>query len=118
MLLIRFYKIILLLFIFYSSPAQSTGNPMPGAYSTRSYVYLLKNKKVALVVNHTSVILKTHLADSLLAYGIQVTKIFAPEHGFRGSADAGAHVDDSVDQKQDCPLFLYMEHIKSPTRRI
>jgi uncharacterized protein YbbC (DUF1343 family) len=80
MLLLRFYKLILLLFIFYSLPGQQTGNPMPGAYSTRSYVHLLKNKKVALVVNHTSFILKTHLADSLLASGVQVTKIFAPEH--------------------------------------
>ena len=78
---------------------------MPGAYSTRSYVHLLKNKKVALVVNHTSVILKTHLADSLLASGVQVTKIFAPEHGFRGSADAGAHVDDSIDQKTGLPII-------------
>jgi uncharacterized protein YbbC (DUF1343 family) len=116
MLLIRFYKLILLLFIFYSLPAQQTGNPMPGAYSTRSYVHLLKNKKVALVVNHTSVILKTHLADSLLASGVQVTKIFAPEHGFRGSADAGAHVDDSVDQKTGLPIIsLYGTH-KKPTQ--
>ena len=86
MLLVRFYKLILLLFIFYSLPAQQIGNPMPGAYSTRSYLPLLMNKKVALVVNHTSFILKAHLADSLLASGIKVTKIFAPEHGFRGSA--------------------------------
>jgi uncharacterized protein YbbC (DUF1343 family) len=86
---------------------------MPGAYSTRSYVHLLKDKKVALVVNHTSFILKTHLADSLLASGVQVTKIFAPEHGFRGSADAGAHVDDSVDQKTGLPIIsLYGSHKK------
>lgn len=113
MLLLRFYKLILLLFIFYSLPGQQSGNPMPGAYSTRSYVHLLKNKKVALVVNHTSFILKTHLADSLLASGVQVTKIFAPEHGFRGSADAGAHVDDSVDQKTGLPIIsLYGTHKK------
>lgn len=116
MLLLRFYKLILLLFFFYSLPAQQTGNPMPGAYSTKSYVYLLKNKKVALVVNHTSVILKTHLADSLLASGITLTKIFAPEHGFRGIADAGAHVDDSIDQKTGLPIIsLYGTH-KKPTR--
>ena len=116
MLLLRFYKLILLLFIFSSLSAQQSGMPIPGAYATRSYFSLLKNKRVALVVNHTSVILRTHLADSLLASGIQVTKILAPEHGFRGIADAGAHVDDSVDQKTGLPIIsLYGTH-KKPTQ--
>jgi uncharacterized protein YbbC (DUF1343 family) len=115
MLLLRNYKIILLLFLFYSASAQPSGLAIPGAYATKSYFPLLKNKKVALVVNHTSVILKTHLVDSLLASGIQISKILAPEHGFRGIADAGAHVDDSVDQKSGLPIIsLYGTH-KKPT---
>lgn len=115
MLMLRFYKLILLLFIFYSVPAQQKGNPVPGAYATKSYFNLLKNKKVALVVNHTSVIFNRHLVDSLLSAGIQVTKILAPEHGFRGSADAGTLIDDSIDQKSGLPIIsLYGTH-KKPT---
>lgn len=115
MLMLRFYKLILLLFIFYSVPAQQKGNPVPGAYATKSYFNLLKNKKVALVVNHTSVIFNRHLVDSLLSAGIQVTKILAPEHGFRGSADAGTLIDDSSDQKSGLPIIsLYGTH-KKPT---
>lgn len=111
--LLRNYKLILVLFLGISQIAY--GQAIPGAYHTEQYLHLLKGKQVALVVNHTSVIGKTHLADSLLALGVQVKRIFAPEHGFRGTADAGAHIDNEVDAKTGLALVsLYGKH-KKPT---
>ena len=76
----------------------------PGAGSTAEYVPLLKGKKIALVVNQTSVIGKTHLLDTLLALHIKVKKIFAPEHGFRGDASAGADIANTTDKKTGLPV--------------
>ncbi|QES90136.1 exo-beta-N-acetylmuramidase NamZ family protein [Rhizosphaericola mali] len=70
----------------------------PGAYQLKKYLPLLKGKRVGVFANPTSVIGHTHLVDSLQHLGIQITKIFGPEHGFRGTADAGAHVESFVDQ--------------------
>jgi len=67
------------------------------------YLPFLKDKKVGIVANQTSVIFKngghTHLVDSLLALNIRIERVFAPEHGFRGKADAGEKVDDGIDLK-------------------
>ncbi|UZR95147.1 exo-beta-N-acetylmuramidase NamZ family protein [Chondrinema litorale] len=79
--------------------------PIPGAASFDEYLPILEGKKVGLVVNHTSLIGDVHLLDTLLAQGITVTKIYAPEHGFRGEADAGAHIESSVDSKTGVPIF-------------
>lgn len=88
---------------------------IPGAAQFPAYLPTLKGKQVALVVNHTSVVGKTHLADTLLSLGVTVKKIFAPEHGFRGTADAGAHIDNEVDHKTGLSLVsLYGKH-KKPT---
>ena len=65
----RFYKLIFLFLLISIFQAQAQ---IPGAYATKSYLPLLKGKKVALVVNHTSVIGRTHVADSLLALGIHM----------------------------------------------
>ena len=75
-----------------------------GAEQTNLYVSDLKGKSVALVVNHTSIIGQTHLADSLLSLGIKIKTIFAPEHGFRGTADAGEHVANGIDKKTGLPI--------------
>ena len=75
-----------------------------GAEQTNLYVSDLKGKTIALVVNHTSMIGKTHLADSLLSLGIKIKTIFAPEHGFRGTADAGEHVANGIDKKTGLPI--------------
>jgi len=80
------------------------------ANQTEKYLPLLKNKKVAVVANQTSVVdvenrkskVKNrfvHLVDTLLSHHINVVKVFAPEHGFRGKADAGEHVKDDIDVK-------------------
>ncbi len=79
----------------------------------QEYLPLLKEKRVALVVNQTSVIGKTALVDSLMALNINVKKIFAPEHGFRGTAEAGAKIADTIDKKTGLPVIsLYGNHTK------
>lgn len=70
-----------------------------GAEQTALYLPLLKGKRVGMVVNPTSVIGKTTTVDSLLKLGVKIVKIFGPEHGFRGNASAGVHVDNEVDAK-------------------
>ncbi len=86
-----------------------------GAARFEQYLPLLKNKNVGLVVNQTSMLGKVHLVDTLLNRGVQIKKIFAPEHGFRGIADAGEHVENGVDVKTQLPIIsLYGKH-KKPT---
>lgn len=80
------------------------------------YVPLLEGKSVAVVANQTSMVGESHLVDALLSSGINVQKVFAPEHGFRGKADAGAHVDDERDVKTNLPIIsLYGSHKKPST---
>lgn len=84
-----------------------------GASHTEMYFRLLQNKRVAVVANPTSMIGKTHLVDTLLSSGIQVIKIFAPEHGFRGEAGNGDHVSNGFDKKTKLPIFsLYGNHTR------
>jgi uncharacterized protein YbbC (DUF1343 family) len=84
-----------------------------GASQTDSYFHLLQNKRVAVVANPTSVVGKAHLVDTLLSVGIQVVKIFAPEHGFRGEAGNGDHVSNGFDKKTKLPIFsLYGSHTR------
>jgi uncharacterized protein YbbC (DUF1343 family) len=86
-----------------------------GAEQTQQYLPLLKGKRVAVFANQTSIIRQTHLVDSLLKLGIQIVKIFGPEHGFRGTAGAGEAVSDGKDSKTGIPIIsLYGNH-KKPT---
>jgi uncharacterized protein YbbC (DUF1343 family) len=108
-------NIIVLLFSLLAYTGFSQKVLIPGAAQFSAYLPSLQGKNVALVVNHTSVVGKTHLADTLLSLGVSVKKIFAPEHGFRGTADAGAHIDNEVDKKTGLALIsLYGKH-KKPT---
>jgi uncharacterized protein YbbC (DUF1343 family) len=79
------------------------------ANQTAEYLDLLKGKKVGIVANQTSVIFKgdtnVHLVDSLVSLDVEITKVFAPEHGFRGKADAGEHVEDGIDAKTGLPII-------------
>jgi len=84
-----------------------------GASNTVDYFGLLKNKRVAVVANQTSLIGNVHLVDTLLSSGIQVVKIFAPEHGFRGEAGNGDHINDGVDKRTKLPIIsLYGSHVR------
>ncbi len=85
----------------------------PGVRQTDVYLPLLAGKTVALVVNNTSTLGPVHLVDSLLSLGIEVRTIFAPEHGFRGDADAGEKIADSIDPRTGIPIIsLYGKHRK------
>ena len=113
--MLRKSNIIVLLFSLLAFTVFSQKALIPGAAQFNAYLPSLKGKNIALVVNHTSVIGKTHVADTLLSLGVSVKKIFAPEHGFRGTADAGAHIDNEVDRKTGLALIsLYGKH-KKPT---
>lgn len=76
-----------------------------GAQRTSEYLPLLANKSVAIVGNQTSLVGTTHLLDTLLTLGVKVKKVFGPEHGFRGTEDAGANVKTVVDTKTGLPLI-------------
>lgn len=86
---------------------------IPAAERTQVYFPMLKGKKVAVFANQTSMVGNTHLVDTLLKSGINVVKIFGPEHGFRGTADAGEHVSNMKDIKTGLPIIsLYGTHHK------
>jgi uncharacterized protein YbbC (DUF1343 family) len=88
---------------------------LPGAFSTIEYLKTLKNKKVGVVANFASVFHNTMLIDSLLASNITITKIFAPEHGFAGKADAGANIDNQVYGELKIPVVSIYGKSKKPT---
>ncbi|HWZ22486.1 MAG TPA: DUF1343 domain-containing protein, partial [Cytophagaceae bacterium] len=76
---------------------------------------LLKNKNVALMVNPSSLVGKSHLVDTLIASGINIKKIFSPEHGFRGTADAGEKINNETDSKTGLPVISLYGDNKKPT---
>ena len=73
-----------------------------------------KNKNIAVVGNQTSVIQNTHLVDTLLELGIKVKLVFSPEHGFRGVEDAGAHINNEIDQRTGLQIFSLHGENKKP----
>lgn len=99
-----------------------------GANQTETYLHLLKGKRVGIVANQTSVIFLetgnrkevpiefTHIVDSLLKHHINIKKVFSPEHGFRGTADAGENVKDGIDTKTQLPIFSLHGKHKKPTK--
>lgn len=100
---------------------------IPGANLTAKYVPLLKGKRIAIVANQTSIIEKKskfnpninsfHLVDYLHnSKEIEVAKVFAPEHGFRGKADAGEHIKDGIDSKTELPIISLYGKNKKPSK--
>lgn len=92
-----------------------------GAEQTKMYLPLLKGKRVALLSNHTGVVIQgkdtIHTLDLLLKHGVEVTAIFSPEHGFRGTAREGEHVASSVDEKTGIPILsLYDGKSQRPSK--
>jgi uncharacterized protein YbbC (DUF1343 family) len=120
----RFALILSLLVLFFPCiPAQvltRADNPIKtdkdiktGARRMQEYLPILQGKTIAVVGNHTSLIGKTHLVDSLIALGIKIKVLFSPEHGFRGNEDAGKDIDNSKDKKTGLPIIsLYGDHKK------
>lgn len=96
---------------------------MVGAEQTSLYLPLLKGKRVGLVVNQTSRLINEngkslHLVDHLLANGIKVSVIFAPEHGFRGNYDAGAKFATNIDEKTGLPIVSIYGKTRKPSAEI
>jgi uncharacterized protein YbbC (DUF1343 family) len=87
----------------------------PGAHQLGQYMPLLKDKGVALLVNQTSTIGETHLVDSLHQLGVNIKAIFAPEHGFRGEADAGEKITDGRDPRTHIPIISIYGKNKKPS---
>jgi len=85
-----------------------------GAEQTELYFDYLKGKRVAVVANQSSLIASTHLVDSLLHSEIEVVKVFSPEHGFRGTADAGAYIESGVDERTGLPIVSLYGSNKKP----
>ncbi|MBO0933620.1 exo-beta-N-acetylmuramidase NamZ family protein [Fibrella aquatilis] len=100
-----------------ANPTTSTTAPKPqiqsGAEQTGLYVTSLKGKRVGMVVNQTSMIRQTHVVDSLLSLGVSIKTIFAPEHGFRGTASAGEKIGNGRDPKSGVSIVsLYGKNYK------
>jgi uncharacterized protein YbbC (DUF1343 family) len=94
-------------------PGNAQVKIIPGAERMDVYVPLLKGKSIALFANQTSMVGESHLADTLIKSGIKIVKIFGPEHGFRGGADAGDEVGNYVDKNTGVPVIsLYGNHTK------
>ena len=107
---------ILLIFLLISSISIHAQVRM-GAEQMEKLLPLLNGKRIALVVNHTSVVgqTQTHLLDTLLSLKVDVRKVFAPEHGFRGNADAGETVKNGRDTKSGKPILSLYGKNKKPT---
>lgn len=95
-------------------PTQEKNNVMVGAEQTHLYLPLLQNKKVGIVANHTSMINTIHLVDSLVKLKVNIKKVFSPEHGFRGNADAGEKVKSNIDTKTKLPIISLYGKNKKP----
>ena len=90
-------------------------NPILGIDRLHLFIDSLKNKRIAVVGNQTSVVNGKHLVDTLLALNLNVVKVFSPEHGFRGDVDAGEKIEHSVDAKTGIPLVSLYGNNKKPT---
>lgn len=107
-----------LIFIFFTASYSMYGSnfivkPITGASQINEYIDLLKGKNVAIVANQTSTIGSTHLIDTLISLNVKVKVIFAPEHGFRGTAEAGENVNDGIDKNTKLQVVsLYGDHEK------
>ncbi|MFN6090259.1 MAG: exo-beta-N-acetylmuramidase NamZ domain-containing protein [Cyclobacteriaceae bacterium] len=102
------------LFVAIAGHGQSSGIKT-GAEQLDLLLPKLQDKRVAFLVNHTAVIGRTHLVDSLQKRGVDIKKILSPEHGFRGNADAGETVTDGVDTKTGLPVISLYGNNKKPT---
>jgi uncharacterized protein YbbC (DUF1343 family) len=89
----------------------------PGAERLDQYLPLLKGKNIAVFANQTSMVGNTHLVDTLKKSGINIKVIFGPEHGFRGTADAGEHVEGERDRNTGIPVVSLYGNKRKPSRQ-
>jgi uncharacterized protein YbbC (DUF1343 family) len=114
-------KYILLLPVFFfgltgCGQVHNNGNTIgTGAENTLEYLHWIQDRPVAIVANQSSLVGSAHLLDTLLALGIDVKKVFSPEHGFRGTEDHGALIDDQIDAQTGIPVVSLYGKSKKPT---
>ncbi len=118
--MIRICVLSIFLLGFTACEAQKTkAKVIVGAEQLNELLPLLNNQRIGLVVNNTTLVNKTHLADTLVKLGVQVKKIFGPEHGFRGDAADGEHVNDAKDAKTGVPVVsLYGKNYKATPEQV
>lgn len=105
--------LLIIAFNYCVQPHLASAQVIAGAERMDQYMPSLKGKNIALVVNQTSLVANKHLADTLTTLGISIKKIFAPEHGFRGDADAGENIAGSVDARTNIPIVsIYGNKLK------
>ena len=113
----KYILLIVISFFCLSCQAQEPPKPIKvGAECVEAYVPQLEGRRVAVLANHTAMVGEQHLVDMLVTEGVNLVGIFSPEHGFRGAADAGEHVKNSVDEKTGIPIWsLYDGNTKRPS---
>ena len=87
---------------------------LPGIHNINNFKNKLKYKNIAVVANHSAIINNVHLVDTLISLGINVKTIFSPEHGFRGNKDAGAAINNDVDNKTGLKVISLYGKNKKP----
>lgn len=102
------------LFICWLAVLQATAQVKNGADRLEELFPLLENKRISLVVNQTSLVQNVHLLDTLYNKGMHITQVFAPEHGFRGDADAGEFIKNSKDYRTQVPIISLYGKNKKP----
>jgi uncharacterized protein YbbC (DUF1343 family) len=98
------------------TPKKVETNIVTGAEQTAQYLPYLKGKRIALLSNPTAIIGKTHLVDSLKNIGVQIMKVFGPEHGFRGNASAGTEVGNEKDAATGLKIISLYGKKRKPTK--
>lgn len=91
-------------------------NAIVGASRLEMYINMLEGRSIGVIANQTSIFNDTHLIDTLLSEGITIKKIFTPEHGFRGTADEGALINNSIDKKTQLPIISLYGNNKKPDK--
>lgn len=94
---------------------QKINETRPGAENLNEYLHLIRDKNIGLVVNQTSLVGEVHLLDTLLSLGVKVKRVYTPEHGFRGEASAGEHIQDSVDMATGIKIISLYGKKRKPT---
>src|ERR1041384_2580571 len=103
---------------FHVSAHYINASVIPGAWQIDSYLPALKDKKVALLINQTSVVGKSSLLDTLLKRKVKIVKIFVPEHGFRGTAEAGENIENAKDAATGLQVISLYGKTKKPTKEM
>lgn len=106
--------IYITLFICWLAVLQATAQVKNGADRLEELLPLLENKRISLVVNQTSLVQNVHLLDTLYNKGVHITQVFAPEHGFRGDADAGEFIKNGKDYRTQVPIISLYGKNKKP----